>query len=127
MDPINADDPVVVAQWHSYHIFSAVDYSISYHARSYTRVIYSREEQSKESLWYPRTSDEFLRLDDLADEVLAVDRVALLDEQAGNLAAVRGGDDHFLDSASVSEQSKTEDRGELPSSSRSRPPADRPS
>ena len=35
-------------------------------------------------------------LDNLADEVLAVDRVALLDTKRADLARVRSGDDHFL-------------------------------
>lgn len=37
-----------------------------------------------------------LRLGDLADQVLAVHRIAFLDLQGGDLAAVGGGDDHFL-------------------------------
>jgi hypothetical protein len=35
-------------------------------------------------------------LDDLANQVLAVDRVALLDAERADLAGVGGGDDHFL-------------------------------
>jgi hypothetical protein len=38
-----------------------------------------------------------LRLADPADQVLAIDGVALLDLEAGHLSAVRGGDHHFLD------------------------------
>ena len=38
----------------------------------------------------------FLSLGDLADQVLAVDGITFLDLQVGDLAAVGGGDDHFL-------------------------------
>ena len=38
-----------------------------------------------------------LRLANLADQVLAINGVTLLDLEVGHLSAVRGGDYHFLD------------------------------
>jgi len=43
------------------------------------------------SLFYDR-----LRLADLANQVLAIDGVSLLNLEARDLSTVRGGDDHFL-------------------------------
>lgn len=38
----------------------------------------------------------YLRLDNLTDQILGIDRVALFNQEPGSLAAVRGRDDHFL-------------------------------
>lgn len=43
-----------------------------------------------------------LCLDDLADQVLAVDRVARLNLETANLSTVRCGNDHFLEKGYVS-------------------------